>query len=563
MGNRARRGKPPLMPVTDDLSRYRDIERIGAGGMATVTLAEDTMLRRRVALKRVHAGGDAQAIPRLRREALVGASLSHPNLVSIYDVEIGEDGDLVIVMEYIEGETLRDAIDRAGGLPPAFAVEVLSGVAAALDTIHERGIVHRDVKPANILLGREGAIKLADLGIAVAADRTQITNAGVILGTFSYMAPEQLEGSAATPAVDVYALAVVAYEMLSGEKARPQTNPVALAHAIATRPPPDLCAAWAKAPPAAAAVLMRGMAADPGDRPRSAGELVERLRAALEPERRTAPVPPPRPARPPAPRPRPAPPRAQSPAPEPLPVPASSPALAPAPAAPRLAARVPLPAATGRGIAEGLRGKRPLILAALAALGLGVVALALIDSGSGGAPARRTAASTGGSHAAARTTATGTSVQKTTSTSAGRSGGVTGSGAAASASTGGAAGAATGNSGGGGVTANPTAATPAGAVQAFYGLASRHDYASAWALADPAFRAQLRGYQSFAGQQSQVRSLTFQRAQTVQLGPSSATVAVSTTPVLDSGTQHCQGSVRVVRTSSGGWMLDQISINCV
>ncbi|MGI8803831.1 MAG: serine/threonine-protein kinase, partial [Solirubrobacteraceae bacterium] len=258
------------MAVADDLARYRIIERIGVGGMATVMLAQDTMLRRRVALKRVHAGGDARAISRLRREALVGASLSHPNLVSIYDVETGEDGDLVIVMEYVPGETLRQVIDGAGGLPEAYALEVLDGVAAALDAIHARGIVHRDVKPANILLGLEGAVKLADLGIAVAADRTQITQAGEILGTYSYMAPEQLNGAAATPAVDVYALAAVAFEMLSGEKAWPQDNPLALAHAIATGPPPDLRALVPGSSPTVAAVLRRGVAADPGRRPASA-----------------------------------------------------------------------------------------------------------------------------------------------------------------------------------------------------------------------------------------------------------------------------------------------------
>ncbi|HEU0318623.1 MAG TPA: serine/threonine-protein kinase, partial [Solirubrobacteraceae bacterium] len=286
------------MAVTDDVTRYRDIERLGVGGMATVTLAEDTMLRRRVALKRVHTSGDIKATSRLRREALVGASLSHPNLVAIYDVEIGADGDLVIVMEYVAGETLRDAIDRSGGLPPAFALEVLDGVAAALDAIHAREIVHRDVKPANILLGREGAVKLADLGIAVAADRTQITAVGVILGTFSYMAPEQLEGSPAAPAIDVYALAAVAFEMLSGQKARPEANPVALAHAISTRPPPDLCALVEHVPRAAGQVLARGMDADPARRPSSAGELVARLRAALGPPAETAPAPAPAPAPP-------------------------------------------------------------------------------------------------------------------------------------------------------------------------------------------------------------------------------------------------------------------------
>ena len=476
------------MSVTDDVARYREIKRLGVGGMATVMLAEDTMLGRRVALKRVHAdGGYPRSTSRLRREALVGASLSHPNLVAIYDVEIGEDGDLVIVMEYVAGQTLGDAIAGSGALPPAFALEILEGLAAALDAIHARGIVHRDVKPANVLLGTEGAIKLADLGIAVAEDRTRITNAGEILGTFSYMAPEQLEGEEATPAVDVYALALVAFEMLGGHKARPQTNPVALAHAIATRPPPDLCEVSPRTPRAAADVLKLGMAADPAKRPHSAGELVGRLRAALETRAPTT-------------------------------APSAPPPLTPRPRLdpiPRTQNHVPW---AGR-----LRGRWGWILAGLGALGLAVLALALIDSGGGGKPpAKRPAA-----HASAKRSPATASVSTATP--------------AASVST----------------------ATPAGAVQTFYARAAAHDYAGAWALADPAFRTQLEGFASFQAGQSQVRKIIFREALTTAQTPQTATVAVQTTSELVSKTQQCQGSVRLARASGGTWLLDQISINCV
>ena len=498
---------PAWMPVTDALVRYRHIAHLGAGGMATVTLAEDTTLGRRVALKRVHASGDARAILRLRREALVGASLSHPNLVSIYDVEIGDGRDLVIVMEYVAGETLRDAIAASGGgLEPAFALDVLGGVAAALDAIHARGIVHRDVKPANILLGRDGAVKLADLGIAMAADRTQITSPGVILGTFGYMAPEQLDGATATPAADVYALAAVAFEMLSGQKVRPQPNPLAVARASATRPPPDLCAVSPQAPRAAAAVLGRGLAADPARRPRSAGELVDRLRAALAPAGDTRPAP--------------------------WPAVPAAPALAPAAAMSpprRVAAAV---SASGRrggttiggwepaARAQVPRGKPLLIVAGVGAFALAVLALAL--GGSGGKQAGHAAAS---GSARAPAASTGASAP--------------GAGAAA-----------------------PLPVSPSGAVEAFYGHASRHDYAGAWALADPAFRAQLAGYDSFAAQQSQVRRITFDRVATSYHGRASAMVAIQTTAELTSTTQHCQGPVEVVRAPTGGWLLHQISINC-
>ncbi len=264
--------------------RYRIRRRLASGGMAEVTLAEDTVLGRPVALKRLRAGGDRGAVARLRREALVGASLSHPNLVSVYDVWEEGDGELVIVMEYVDGDTLRDLIRTQGALPASRALPILAGVAAALDAVHEHGVVHRDVKPANILVARDGRVKLADLGIASVEDNTQITTSGEVVGTFRYMAPEQLEGQHSAPAIDIYALAAVAFEALSGEKARGEPNPLALAHAIATQPPPDLRALVPDVPAAAATVLERGMAPDPSRRPRSASELVGRLRAALDPQ---------------------------------------------------------------------------------------------------------------------------------------------------------------------------------------------------------------------------------------------------------------------------------------
>ncbi|MDQ6807031.1 MAG: serine/threonine protein kinase, partial [Actinomycetota bacterium] len=306
------------MPSAQVDDRYHDIELLGSGGMATVTLAQDTKLGRLVALKRVHATSERRGLTRLRREALVGASLNHPNLVSVYDVVMEEDGDLTIVMQYVAGSTLRDVI-RAGAIRPVQeALRILEGLASGLDAIHTKGIVHRDVKPANLLLGTDGAVKLADLGIVAVAERTQITTAGAVVGTFGYMAPEQLEGRASYPAVDIYALSAVAFEMLSGHKARPETNPLALAHAISSRPPPDLRDQWGQAPAEAAGVLQRGMSLDPKQRPRSASDLVRRLAAALEPhtteamaalprERKPVPVPAPRPAARRAPAPRPAP----------------------------------------------------------------------------------------------------------------------------------------------------------------------------------------------------------------------------------------------------------------
>src|SRR4051794_11695254 len=198
--------------------RYRVIERLGAGGMATVYLAEDERLGRKVAVKRLHSDSPEDAAQRFEREAKVGASLSHPNLVTVFDT-VADDEGVLIVMEYVEGENLAELMARER-VPPEQAVSIIRQVAGALDHAHQAGVVHRDVKPANILITPDGKAKLVDLGIATASERTQITQVGTVLGTPSYMAPEQLEGSKITKAVDIYALGAVAFELLSGRKAR-------------------------------------------------------------------------------------------------------------------------------------------------------------------------------------------------------------------------------------------------------------------------------------------------------------------------------------------------------
>ena len=270
--------------------------RLGAGGMAVVVLAEDERLGRKVAVKRLHAESPEEAARRFEREAKLGASLNHPNIVAVYDIVSDEDG-VLIVMEYVEGRTLRGEMDE-GPMPPARAIEILSGAAAALDHAHEHGVVHRDVKPANVLIAeRDGAVKLTDLGIATAAERTRITGSGIVLGTASYMAPERLDGHAGGPAVDVYATAALAFEMLSGRKAVTGNTPIEVARRVLEAPPPDLAEAVPGAPPRAAAMLKRGLAKDPEARPATAGELVRALAGAYaedaRPAPRTAPLAPP------------------------------------------------------------------------------------------------------------------------------------------------------------------------------------------------------------------------------------------------------------------------------
>jgi serine/threonine-protein kinase len=243
--------------------------------MATVFLAEDQRLSREVAIKRMHAQSPEEAAKRFRREAHLGASLNHPNIVSVFDIDTDGD-DVLIVMEHVPGGTLKDALAR-GPLPHDAALRVLAGIAAAIDHAHQNGIVHRDVKPANILLDADGRAKLADLGIATAAEVTHITQTGTVLGTAAYMAPERLDGHPGGPAADVYALATVAYEALTGHKARQGRSALEIAHAVMGEPPPDLRVHLPDAPDRAADVLARGMARDPAERPPSAGRLVREL----------------------------------------------------------------------------------------------------------------------------------------------------------------------------------------------------------------------------------------------------------------------------------------------
>src|SRR4051794_32576464 len=166
--------------------------------MATVFLAEDTRLGRRVAGKRLHAHSPDDMALRFKREAKLGASMNHPNLVSVFDTVTDDEG-VLIVMEYVEGQNLAEAIRRDGRIEPERALRILRGAAAALDEAHHQGVMHRDVKPANTLIGRDDEAKLADLGIGKAAEGTRITRAGAVLGPPSYMAPDQLEGGPAGP----------------------------------------------------------------------------------------------------------------------------------------------------------------------------------------------------------------------------------------------------------------------------------------------------------------------------------------------------------------------------
>jgi eukaryotic-like serine/threonine-protein kinase len=255
--------------------RYRVIRRLGRGGMATVWLADDERLGREVAIKRLNTDAPEESLTRFRREARLGATLNHPNFVSVFDTIATDEGAL-IVMEYVPGQSLEELAAR-GRMDPLEAVSILRGAAAALDHAHREGVIHRDIKPANILVREDGTVKVADLGIARAMDATQITAEGKVIGTVPYMAPERMQAAGAGgPASDVYALAAVAYELLSGSPLDEATT--------GHEHPPDrqeLASRWPGAPSSVFAVVMRGLSPEPARRQSSAGEFVDELEDAL------------------------------------------------------------------------------------------------------------------------------------------------------------------------------------------------------------------------------------------------------------------------------------------
>jgi hypothetical protein len=258
--------------------RYQLGSLIGTGGMATVWRARDTLLGRPVAIKRLlpHLASDEDAAGRFRREAQAAASLSHPGIVTVFDTGEDEEGPY-IVLELIEGSTLAAKLETEGRLDPPTAASIVGQAAAALDHAHAVGVVHRDVKPSNLIIDEDGRVRLADFGIArTVDDPTTVTGPGELVGTISYLAPEIVEGHPATPASDIYSLGAVTYEMLSGRPPFVADNTAALLEAVRTGEPPGL---QGIAPDDMAGVVAAAMSRIPEDRPPTAGSFAASLTA--------------------------------------------------------------------------------------------------------------------------------------------------------------------------------------------------------------------------------------------------------------------------------------------
>jgi serine/threonine-protein kinase len=264
--------------------RYVGPQPVGRGGMGEIYRATDTTLGRAVAVKVLddRYAQDENIRARFTREALAAARLSgNPNIITIYDV--GEWNERpFIVMEYLAGGSLEERIRDGGPVPAQQALQWLEETADALDAAHRQGVVHRDVKPANLLLDRQGHVHVADFGIASAAGMDSLTQTGTVLGTASYLAPEQAKGERTTPASDLYSLAVVAFELFTGRRPFEGDSLAAEAAAHVTGEIPSVCDVNPQAPCELDPVFERALAKDPAQRFGSAAELVAALRGALE-----------------------------------------------------------------------------------------------------------------------------------------------------------------------------------------------------------------------------------------------------------------------------------------
>lgn len=266
--------------------RYKIIELIGGGGMSNVYLAHDMILNRDVAIKilRYDFSNEDELHRRFQREALSATSLTHPNIVSVYDV--GDDGDLhYIVMEYVQGKTLKQYIQEFAPISPARSVHIMKQLTSAIANAHENHIIHRDIKPQNILMDAEGNVKITDFGIAMTLSATSFTQTNSVLGTVHYLSPEQARGGTATNKSDIYALGIVLYELLTGELPFSGESAVSIALKHLQAETPSVRAFDATIPQSLENVVLKATAKDSSHRYTTVEEMYEDLETVLSPSR--------------------------------------------------------------------------------------------------------------------------------------------------------------------------------------------------------------------------------------------------------------------------------------
>ena len=266
-------------------NRYKILDHLGTGGMATVWLGYDTILDRQVAIKTFKIdANDEDAVKRFNREAKAVTSLSHPNIVSIYDVE-NEGEFYYLILEYVEGMTLKDYMVKNPRIPIETIVHIAKQIAAGLSHAHQNGIIHRDIKPQNILMNENLTCKITDFGIARAYGDTTLTQTNQMLGTVYYLSPEQARGNVATAQSDIYSLGILIFEMITGQIPFKGESAVAIALKHLQEELPDIDKYRENVPQSVKNIVLKATMKNPNERYISSKELFEDLSTVLNPER--------------------------------------------------------------------------------------------------------------------------------------------------------------------------------------------------------------------------------------------------------------------------------------